>query len=137
MCADNVRRREGGEKAPAADGGRYTVASRSRVVRTALFALDVYKTYISFWFAGSCRFEPTCSRYMYQAIDRFGVMRGMWLGTRRLLRCQPFSRRFGFDPVPEKWEEMPANAAVVDASVDNTVGGTTGNATCVRREVRS
>jgi uncharacterized protein len=81
-------------------------------VRLALFALNSYKSYISFWFAGSCKFEPTCSRYMYEAIERFGVLRGVWLGTKRLLRCQPFSRKFGFDPVPEKWEEMTANVTV-------------------------
>ena len=113
-----------GERAPAADGGRYTnVADGSRkstTVRIALFALNSYKSYISFWFAGSCRFEPTCSRYMYEAIERFGVLRGTWLGTLRLLRCQPFSRKYGFDPVPEKWGEMPANAAVVGASTSNT-----------------
>jgi putative membrane protein insertion efficiency factor len=119
------------EQAPAsppasgqADGGRYTsVAQRSQkspAVRAALFLLDSYKTYISFWFAGSCKFEPTCSRYMYEAIERFGVLRGTWLGTKRLLRCQPFSRKFGYDPVPEKWEEMPANAAIVGASSNTT-----------------
>jgi putative membrane protein insertion efficiency factor len=126
MCANNVRPREGAEKAPAADGGRYTSVAhgsqKSTAVRAALFALDFYKAYISFWFAGSCRFEPTCSRYMYEAIERFGILRGTWLGTRRLLRCQPFSRKFGFDPIPEKWEEMPANAAVVGVSKSNTAG---------------
>jgi uncharacterized protein len=75
-------------------------------VRAALFALDCYKAYLSVLFAGSCRFEPSCSRYAYEAIERFGVMRGVWLGMKRLLRCHPFSRRFGFDPVPEKLAEM-------------------------------
>ena len=69
----------------------------------ALFALRFYKVYVSIWFAGSCRFEPTCSRYAYEAIERFGVARGVWLGLKRLLRCHPLSRRFGYDPVPEKW----------------------------------
>jgi uncharacterized protein len=78
-------------------------------VRAALFALSFYKSYLSMLFAGSCRFEPTCSQYAYQAIERFGVWRGMWLGTKRLLRCQPLSRKFGFDPVPEKWAEMHTN----------------------------
>ena len=75
-------------------------------VRAALLALDVYKVWLSPLLAGSCRYEPTCSRYAYEAIERFGVTRGVWLGTKRLLRCHPFTKRFGYDPVPEKWEEM-------------------------------
>jgi len=72
-------------------------------VRVALFALRFYKTYLSLFMAGSCRYEPTCSRFTYEAIERFGVVRGSWLGCKRLLRCQPLSRRFGYDPVPEEW----------------------------------
>ena len=73
-------------------------------VKAALAALRIYKVYVSPWFAGSCRFAPTCSRYAYEAIERFGVIRGAWLGLRRLARCHPFSRKFGYDPVPEKTE---------------------------------
>jgi putative membrane protein insertion efficiency factor len=101
------------EKMPAADGGRYTTQSNSWGVRTALFALDFYKAYLSILFGGTCRFQPTCSRYAYEAIERFGVARGVWLGTKRLLRCHPLSRRFGFDPVPEKWEKMPENSTMI------------------------
>jgi putative membrane protein insertion efficiency factor len=86
------------------------VAERSIPVRAALLALRFYKAYLSFLFAGNCRFEPTCSRYAYEAIERFGVTRGISLGLRRLLRCQPLSRKFGYDPVPEKWEEMPTSS---------------------------
>jgi putative membrane protein insertion efficiency factor len=75
---------------------------QSAGVKTALAALRIYKVYFSILFAGSCRFEPTCSRYAYEAIERFGVMRGTWMGLLRLLRCQPLSRKFGYDPVPEK-----------------------------------
>ena len=75
---------------------------RSIPVRVALLALRFYKTYLSILFAGSCRFEPTCSRYAYEAIERFGMARGVWLGLKRLLRCHPLSRKFGYDPVPEK-----------------------------------
>jgi putative membrane protein insertion efficiency factor len=77
-------------------------------VRASLFALRFYKAYLSILMAGSCRYEPTCSRYAYEAIERFGVTRGIWLGLKRLLRCHPLSRKFGYDPVPEKWEEMPS-----------------------------
>lgn len=69
--------------------------------RSALLALRFYKAYLSFLFAGNCRFDPTCSQYAYQAIERFGVLRGAWLGLKRLLRCHPLSRKFGYDPVPE------------------------------------
>lgn len=85
---------EAGESAAA-------TASQSLGVKAALVALRSYKFYVSPWFAGSCRFEPTCSVYAYQAIERFGVRRGMWMGLKRLLRCHPLSRKFGVDPVPE------------------------------------
>ena len=85
---------------------------KSAGVRAALFALGFYKAYLSSLFASTCRYEPTCSRYAYEAIERFGVWRGIWLGTKRLLRCHPLSRKFGFDPVPEKWQEMRANSTI-------------------------
>ena len=78
--------------------------------RAALFALRFYKAYLSVLFAGSCRFQPTCSQYSYEAIERFGVARGAWLTLKRLARCQPLSRKFGYDPVPETWDESEARA---------------------------
>ncbi|HEY2352748.1 MAG TPA: membrane protein insertion efficiency factor YidD [Candidatus Acidoferrum sp.] len=75
---------------------------RSYTVNAALFALRFYKAYLSMLFAGSCRFDPTCSQYAYEAIERFGVRRGIWLGIKRLARCHPFSGKFGVDPVPDK-----------------------------------
>lgn len=76
-------------------------------VRIALFALRCYKSYLSVLFAGACRFEPTCSQYAYEAIERFGVLRGVWLGVKRLSHCHPFSGKFGYDPVPEIASETP------------------------------
>jgi len=49
--------------------------------------------------AGTCRFQPTCSHYSYQAIARYGLIKGGALSVWRILRCQPFSPG-GFDPVP-------------------------------------
>ena len=94
----------------AASPAPTTTGKRSVGVKVALTALRIYKVYLSVLFAGSCRFEPTCSRYAYEAIERFGVTRGIWLGLKRLLRCHPLSRKFGYDPIPGKWEEMPTNS---------------------------
>ena len=88
--------------------------------RLALFALRFYKAYLSLLFAGNCRFQPTCSQYSYEAIERFGLARGAWLTLKRLARCQPLSRRFGYDPVPENWpgpgdrEEVSSEALAQD-----------------------
>lgn len=49
----------------------------------------------------SCRYSPTCSDYMIGSIDRFGVVTGTFMGTKRIFRCHPFSKG-GFDPVPSK-----------------------------------
>ena len=91
---------------------RDDVKAQPVAVEGALLALRIYKTYFSFFFVGSCRFEPTCSMYAYEAIERFGLIRGSWLGLKRLLRCQPLSRRFGYDPVPEnlKTKRIPSAA---------------------------
>lgn len=64
-----------------------------------LAGLRAYKLLLSPFFAGSCRFEPSCSTYMAEAVRRFGVIKGVALGLRRLSRCHPLGRH-GFDPVP-------------------------------------
>ena len=46
---------------------------------------------------GHCRFEPTCSNYFIQAVEKYGAIVGAWKGTMRILRCQPFHRG-GYDP---------------------------------------
>jgi uncharacterized protein len=65
-----------------------------------LLMLRGYKRFISPLLPPACRFEPTCSIYMMEAVQRYGVSRGGWMGTKRLLRCQPFCAG-GHDPVPE------------------------------------
>ena len=68
--------------------------------RALLAAVRGYQLLVSPLFAGACRFEPSCSRYMAQAVRRHGAIRGGWLGIRRLARCHPFGSH-GFDPVPD------------------------------------
>lgn len=60
--------------------------------------LRIYKRWVSPCLPSACRFRPTCSEYMMQAVEKHGVVRGVWLGTMRLLRCHPFHQG-GFDPV--------------------------------------
>lgn len=64
----------------------------------ALALIRLYRYMISPLFPQSCRFEPTCSEYAKQAIERYGVLRGTWRATRRLARCHPFHPG-GYDPV--------------------------------------
>ena len=67
--------------------------------KIALGAVRFYQRYLSPAFGNSCRYYPSCSQYTYQAIERYGVVRGSWLGIRRISRCHPWSKG-GFDPVP-------------------------------------
>ena len=66
---------------------------------TLLAFLRGYQVLLSPIVGGACRFEPSCSRYMIEAIERHGAGRGAWLGLRRLARCHPFGSH-GYDPVP-------------------------------------
>lgn len=65
--------------------------------RAALWLIRLYQK-VSRYAPPSCRFTPSCSEYTFQAIDRYGVPRGIWLGLRRILRCHPFNPG-GYDPV--------------------------------------
>ncbi len=67
--------------------------------RAVVGALKAYKLLISPLLPSACRFSPTCSEYMLEAVKLHGVARGLWLGLKRLGRCHPF-REGGYDPVP-------------------------------------
>jgi len=71
----------------------------TRLARAAVAVLDFYKRFLSPLLPRACRFEPTCSVYARQAIERHGLGRGLSLAARRLLRCHPFHEG-GLDPVP-------------------------------------
>ena len=59
--------------------------------------IKVYRV-LFFWLPSSCRFEPTCSRYTEQAIEKYGLFKGSWMGAKRIARCHPWNPG-GFDPV--------------------------------------
>lgn len=66
--------------------------------RILISLLKLYKVAISPLLPPSCRFVPTCSEYAREAIERYGALRGTWMGIRRILRCHPFHPG-GYDPV--------------------------------------
>ena len=61
-------------------------------------ALGVYKLIVSPLLPSACRFHPTCSEYMRQAVQEYGTVKGLWMGLRRLARCHPLHEG-GYDPV--------------------------------------
>ena len=71
----------------------------SLAARAMLCALRFYKRHISPGLPPACRFRPTCSEYAYEAVEKYGAIKGGYLAVRRLLRCNPFHPG-GYDPVP-------------------------------------
>jgi hypothetical protein len=67
--------------------------------RLILTLLWVYQRGVSPLLPSACRFHPTCSEYMAEAVQRYGAGRGVWMGLRRLARCHPLNAG-GLDPVP-------------------------------------
>ncbi len=63
--------------------------------------IKAYRSWISPLFLPSCRFQPTCSQYSLEAIEKFGTFRGTYLAIKRILSCHPFHPG-GYDPVPDK-----------------------------------
>ncbi len=72
---------------------------RSLVEAAVIGLLKVYRLVVSPWKGPTCRFHPSCSAYMMEAVTAHGVARGLWLGTRRIARCHPWNPG-GYDPVP-------------------------------------
>ena len=68
--------------------------------RVLLFAIRLYRRYISPMYTPCCRFTPTCSTYALQAVERYGALKGSYLAVRRILRCHPFYKGNLNDPVP-------------------------------------
>lgn len=73
--------------------------SASAFSRILLTLLRMYQVFLSPFFGGACKYEPSCSKYAYEAVERYGGARGAALALKRLLRCRPFTQG-GYDPVP-------------------------------------
>ena len=64
-----------------------------------IYVIKLYQVTLGFFFRGNCRFHPSCSTYMVQAVKKYGAWAGMYKGIKRLSKCHPFSKTFGIDEV--------------------------------------
>jgi putative membrane protein insertion efficiency factor len=69
--------------------------------RAGVLLVRGYQLLLAPFSGGACRFEPSCSLYAVEAIETHGLIAGLWLAGRRVMRCHPFARP-GIDPVPSK-----------------------------------
>jgi len=67
--------------------------------KLVLFLIKFYQKFVSPLFPPSCRYTPTCSQYTFEAVQKYGVIKGLFLGIKRILKCNPFFPG-GDDPVP-------------------------------------
>ena len=73
----------------------------SPLARILSLPVRAYRLVLSPWVGHNCRYQPTCSQYALDALERYGALRGGWLALRRIGRCHPWGRS-GYDPVPDK-----------------------------------
>jgi putative membrane protein insertion efficiency factor len=74
--------------------------TRSVPASLVLGMIRFYQVFLSPLLGRNCRFEPTCSAYTFEAVERYGFFKGIGLGAKRILRCGPWTSG-GFDPVPD------------------------------------
>jgi uncharacterized protein len=70
-------------------------------IKPFILLVRFYQLAISPWLGSNCRYQPTCSSYMIEALKEHGLIKGLWLGTKRIGRCHPWGDS-GYDPVPKK-----------------------------------
>lgn len=74
----------------------------------AALPIRAYRLIFSPWVGHNCRYQPTCSAYILEALEKHGAVRGTWLGIRRVARCHPWGRD-GYDPVPDPSRPGPGS----------------------------
>ena len=72
------------------------------LIKIISLPIHIYRLLISPLTGKNCRFEPTCSEYALTALKTHGIFYGSYLSIKRILKCHPFSRYSGYDPVPNK-----------------------------------
>ncbi len=74
---------------------------RNILMKLLIGAVKFYRKYISpYKGSNPCRFTPTCSEYAMEALEKYGPFKGTYLSVKRILRCHPYSKHSGYDPVP-------------------------------------
>ncbi|MFQ5567692.1 MAG: membrane protein insertion efficiency factor YidD [Paracoccaceae bacterium] len=76
----------------------------SPLARVVALPVHAYRLFISPWLGTNCRYQPTCSAYALEALEKHGAIRGTWLAIRRILRCHPGGGS-GYDPVPPRKDD--------------------------------
>jgi putative membrane protein insertion efficiency factor len=89
--------------------------------RSAIGLIRLYQRTLSRFLPPTCRFRPSCSNYMAEAIERYGLLRGGWMGFRRILRCNPFCPG-GYDPVPPVPGDEAANGDSAQSNTSKMMG---------------
>lgn len=74
-------------------------AFRNTLAWPLIQLVRLYRLAISPWLGSNCRFDPTCSSYAIEALQKHGVLQGSWLAAKRIARCHPWGSS-GYDPVP-------------------------------------
>lgn len=81
----------------------------SPLAHIAALPVRAYRLLLSPWVGSNCRYQPTCSAYALEALERHGAVKGSWLAARRIGRCHPWGGS-GYDPVPER-DPRPGRAS--------------------------
>jgi len=78
--------------------------NNSKPKKLVIYSIKGYQKFVSPFLGNNCRFVPSCSQYAVEAVERFGVIKGSWLSSKRILKCHPLNAG-GFDPVPTSKKE--------------------------------